>query len=356
MAAYEKVVISYSNKLFVVAVSVIIGWLFYTLSPVLIPFFISAILAYIADPLADKLESWNLSRMVAVSIVFSLLVLSILLILLVLLPLLGSQFGSLLQNLPEYAELLHNAIQPWLISTILPTDLPDINTIKKVLTSYWKQVSQVVGGIVSYMTRSGSVILQWIANLIIIPVVTFYLLRDWDLLVTHFRVLLPKRYAKRIINLSLECDEMLSAFMRGQLIVMMALTIIYTIGLAMMGLELALLLGLMAGILSFVPYLGLIVGIGSAGIAAFLQFHGWMPVLTVALVFGFAQIIEGMVLTPRFVGGRIGLHPVSIIFAVLAGGQLCGFIGVLLALPAASVIMVLLRHAHQYYIDSSLYS
>jgi len=137
---------------------------------------------------------------------------------------------------------------------------------------------------------------------------------------------------------------------------MLALAIIYTIGLTAVGLELALLLGVIAGIVSFVPYLGLIVGIGLSGIAAFFQFHEWVPVLMVAGVFGFAQVLEGMVLTPRFVGERIGLHPVAVLFSVMAGAQLFGFIGVLLALPVAAVVMVLLRHTHKRYMDSELYA
>jgi predicted PurR-regulated permease PerM len=320
------------------------------------PFFISALLAYLADPLVDKLESWKLSRTVSVSIVFAVLLVCGLLLLLVLLPMLTSQIGALIKRLPDYLSVLQTTIQPWLGSLGLPVDLFDINTIKQTLTSYWSEVGQVAGGIFSYMTRSGAIILQWIANLVLVPVVTFYLLRDWDILVARFRELLPRRHAKKFVSLSLECDEMLAAFMRGQLMVMFALATIYTLGLAMIGLELALLLGVIAGIMSFVPYLGLIVGIGLAGLAAFFQFHEWMPVLMVALVFGVAQAIEGMVLTPRFVGERIGLHPVAVIFSVLAGGQLFGFTGVLLALPVAAVVMVLLRHAHQRYIDSHLYS
>jgi predicted PurR-regulated permease PerM len=206
------------------------------------------------------------------------------------------------------------------------------------------------------MTRSGVIVLQWLVNLILVPVLTFYLLRDWDLLVVRFREILPRRYATKCIELSLECDEMLAAFLRGQVMVMLALATIYTIGLTIIGLELALLVGVIAGIVSFVPYLGLIVGIGLAAAAAFFQFHEWFPVLMVIGVFGIAQAIEAVVLTPRFVGERIGLHPVAVIFSVLAGGQLFGFTGVLLALPVAAVIMVLLRHAHQHYLTSQMYS
>jgi predicted PurR-regulated permease PerM len=149
---------------------------------------------------------------------------------------------------------------------------------------------------------------------------------------------------------------MLAGFIRGQLMVMLALAIIYTVGLSIIGLELALLLGVVAGVVSFVPYLGLIVGIALSGLAAFFQFGEWLPVVYVAIVFTVAQMIEGMLLTPRFVGERIGLHPVAVIFAVLAGGQLFGFTGVLLALPVAAVVVVLLRHAHQRYVSSQLYS
>ena len=228
MAANEKVAISDINKLLIVVVTIIVGWLLYQLSPVLTPFLISALLAYLADPIVDKLETWKLSRIASVMIVFSVSVVITLLILLILLPMLGSQIGSLLKSLPDNVAVLHSAIQPWLISIGLPADLFDINTIKQALTSYWKEVGKVAGGIVSYMTRSGAIILQWVANLVLIPIVTFYLLRDWDLLVARFRKLLPRRHAKDVINLSLECDEMLAAFMRGQLMVMMALASIYS--------------------------------------------------------------------------------------------------------------------------------
>jgi len=336
--------------------TVIVGWVFYLLSPVLMPFFVSALLAYLADPIVDKLEAKKLSRTLSVSLVFAVLLLIGLLLLLVLLPLLTSQVGALFKRLPEYLTLLQTHIVPWFVSVGLPAELFDISTIKQALASYWTEVGQVAGGVFNYMTRSGVVILQWLMNLVLVPVVTFYLLRDWDIIVARFRELLPRSNAKKIIELSLECDDMLAAFIRGQLMVMLALASIYTVGLAMIGLELSLLLGVVAGIVSFVPYLGLIVGISLAGLAAFLQFHEWFPVIMVVFVFGVAQVIEAVVLTPRFVGERIGLHPVAVIFAVLAGGQLFGFAGVLLALPVAAVIMVLLRHTHQRYLDSQLYT
>jgi predicted PurR-regulated permease PerM len=356
MAVEPKQTIFDSNKLFLLTFVVVAGWLFHLLSPVLMPFFVAALFAYLGDPLVDMLEEKKLSRTLAVSLVFAVLVLVGLVLLLVLVPMLTSQMASLVKKLPEYLSFIQQNAEPWLVSLGLPASLSDTSAIKQSISQYWGEVGQVASGLFNYLVNSGTALLQLFANLVLIPVVTFYLLRDWDILVARFRELIPRRYSKRVIALSLECDEMLAAFLRGQVMVMAALSAIYATGLALIGLELALLLGVIAGIVSFVPYLGLIVGIGLAGLAAFFQFQDWLPIVMVAGVFGVAQMIEGMVLTPRFVGERIGLHPVAVIFAVLAGGQLFGFAGVLLALPVAAVIMVVLRHAHQRYIGSQLYS
>lgn len=356
MAAEKQQSMIEIHKLYLAIIVIASGWLFYLLSPILMPFFVSVLLAYLGDPIVDKLEAKKLSRTLSVSIVFGVLLLISLALLLVLLPMLTAQVGALLQRLPDYLALFQTNIIPWLASFGFPVEVFEIETIKQHISSYWGEVGHVASSIVQYMTLSGFVALQWLANMVLIPVLTFYLLRDWDLLVARFRELIPRSNADKVIKLSLECDEMLAAFIRGQLMVMLALATIYTIGLAMIGLELALLLGVVAGIVSFVPYLGLIVGIGLAGLAAFLQFHEWIPVLMVVGVFSVAQMIEGMVLTPRFVGERIGLHPVAVLFAVMAGAQLFSFTGILLALPVAAVVMVLLRHAHQQYIESHLYT
>lgn len=356
MEADQTKIMSDTNKLILLIGFVVGGWVFYQLSPVLMPFFIAALLAYLGDPLVDKLETWKLSRTASVTVVFAVLFIGLSIMLLVMLPLLSAQVAKLFTNLPGYLTTTQALIEPWLVKAGLPTDVFNFQTLKQALSSYWSEMGQMAGGVFSYMTRSGMVLLQWVGNLVLIPVLTFYLLRDWDLLVARFRELLPRRYSGNFIQMSLECDDMLAGFIRGQLMVMLALAIIYTVGLSIIGLELALLLGVIAGVVSFVPYLGLIVGIALSGLAAFFQFGEWLPVVYVAIVFSVAQMIEGMVLTPRFVGERIGLHPVAVIFAVLAGGQLFGFTGVLLALPVAAVVMVLLRHAHERYISSHLYS
>ena len=192
-------------------------------------------------------------------------------------------------------------------------------------------------------------------NIALIPVVAFYLLRDWDLLVERIHNMIPRQFVTTTVNLTKECDEVLSAFLRGQLLIMLLLGCIYALGLALIGLDLALIIGLLAGLASLVPYLGFIVGILAASIAAILQFQEFMPLVYVALVFGVGQLLEGSLLTPLLVGDRIGLHPVAVIFAVLAGGQLFGFVGVLLALPIAAVVMVFVRHLYGQYRTSQYY-
>ena len=197
--------------------------------------------------------------------------------------------------------------------------------------------------------------LGWLMNLVLIPVVTFYLLRDWDLLIKGIRELLPRKIEPTVSTLASEINEVLGAFVRGQLMVMFALGVIYTAGLWLIGLDLAFIIGMGAGLLSVVPYLGTVVGLVAAVLAAVFQFQDLFHTIMVLLVFGAGQALEGMVLTPKLVGDRIGLHPVAVIFAVLAGGQLFGFLGILLALPVASALNVLVRHFRDEYTKSDLY-
>lgn len=356
MAPDEKKLISDTDKLLLLGLLIVGGWLIAKLSSVLTPFFVATLLAYLGDPLVDRLEKFRLSRTLSVSLVFAVFVLSGLLALLIFIPMLSAQLASLFEKLPVYLDRLQSFIEPVLQSVGLSADMLDFNTIKTALKNYWAEAGKVAGDVVSYMTRSGIAVLQWLTNLVLIPVLTFYLLRDWDDLVARVRRLLPRKHAGKISQITAECDDMLAGFLRGQLMVMLALSIIYSVGLTIVGLDLALLLGVIAGVVSFVPYLGLFVGITLAGLAAYLQFQEWLPILMVCLVFGVAQSIESMILTPRFVGERIGLHPVAVIFAVMAGATLFGFTGVLLALPVAAIVMVLLRHAHNRYVNSELYS
>ncbi len=328
----------------------------YLLAPVLLPFAFAAMLAYLGDPLTDKLETYRLSRTNAVLVVFSVMTMILVLVLLLLVPLLESQVEHFLSNLPAYITWINETVIPWtqkrFHSGIRPVNFSQIINLVK---SHWEQAGGIAAALVSSVSQSGGVIAEWLMNLLLIPVVTFYLLRDWDDLIEKIRDLLPRRIVPTTTKLASEVDIVLAAFVRGQFYVMLALGCIYSIGLWMTGLDLALLIGMLAGLVSFVPYLGSIVGIVVACVAALVQFHELIQLVPVAIVFVIGQSLEGMVLTPMLVGDKIGLHPVAVMFAVLAGGQLFGFLGILLALPVASIIMVLLRHAHELYKFSDFY-
>ncbi len=346
-----------SQKLFLLAVAAFSALLLYFLAPVLTPFLIAALLAYLGDPLVDRLEAHKFSRSAAVITVFSALSLVLLLVVIILLPMLQQELVALVKRIPEYFATLQQTLLPW-SEERLGVDIKavDIGQVKAAVTSHWQQVGGAAAGVLGAVTASSMVLLMVLANLVLIPVVAFYLLRDWDILVRCLHELLPRRFEAGIAQLVKDCDEMLGAFMHGQLLVMLALGTFYSIGLWIVGLEMALLIGMVAGLVSFVPYLGFILGVLFAGVVALMQYQDFIHLFYVLLVFGFGQLLESLALTPYLLGDRIGLHPVAVIFAVMAGGQLFGFFGMLLALPAAAVIMVLLRHAHTRYVDSTLYS
>lgn len=331
------------------------GWLLYLLAPILTPFIVSALLAYLGDPLVDRLEARRVPRALAVTLVFCIILGALLLLLLILVPRVESQLTHLAQKLPVYAAWLRSHAEPYLGEWLGAGGGLDPQVVRKALAEHWQSAGGVLAGLWQSFSASGAALLGWIANLLLIPVLTFYLLRDWDELVAAVQTLLPRDRAALWSRLARESDEVLGAFLRGQVLVMFALGVIYTTGLWVVGLDFALLIGMFAGLVSFVPYLGLIVGILVAGIASILQFQGPDQLLWVVLVFVVGQLLEGTVLTPRLVGERIGLHPVAVIFAVMAGGQLYGFFGILLALPVAAVGMVLLRHLLETYRASRLY-
>ena len=346
-----------SQKWLILAVTLITGLFVYLLAPVLTPFLAAALLSYLGDPLADRLEARGLSRTFSVIIVFVLLFVLILLVLLLLVPALGNQIEVLVNKLPSFLDQIQQNIGPWLQQTFgVDASLLDWTTLKSAIQEHWSQFGGVAKSIMAWISQSGMALVALIANLILIPVVTFYLLRDWDKLIEAIHGLLPRKWEPTVVKLAKESDDVLGAFLRGQLLVMLALAFVYSMGLWWVGLELALIIGLVAGLVSFVPYLGFIVGILFAGIAAMMQFHDPTYLLLVAAVFGVGQALEGMLLTPMLVGEKIGLHPVAVIFAVMAGGVLFGFVGVLLALPVAAIIMVLLRHIQQVYRQSDLYA
>jgi len=345
-----------SQRWFLLMVIVVLGYLLVLLGPILSPFLIAALLAYAADPLADKLQSYKMGRTRAVLVVFSALMLLMCLLLLILLPKLTLQLSIMIKQIPIAIELLEQRVLP-VVTQYLGVEIEQLNVdfFKSLIRDNVKQTGSILNNILSGIASSGLAIAAWLANVVLIPVVLFYLLRDWDIMVAKIRQLLPRDLEPTISGLVHECDEVLGAFVKGQLMVMLALGVIYSIGLWIVGVDLALLVGMIAGAASIVPYMGFFVGIVAAFIAAMVQFNDPAVLVWVSLVFVIGQALEGMVLTPLMVGDKIGLHPVAVIFSIMAGGQLFGFIGILIALPVAAVIMVLLRHLHLGYKQSALY-
>jgi predicted PurR-regulated permease PerM len=350
-----------SRGWFLLALLVAAGWLTWRLAPVITPFAISAALAYLGDPMVDRIERlhlfrWRVSRTVAVSFVFLLMTALLVLVLLILVPLLTDQVRELVQRAPQVFEWLVGTALPWVQTRLgLETVALDTDALIEAGQTYWKEAGAALVGVLGSVSRGGQAALNWVMNLVLIPVVTFYLLRDWDRLVEGIRNLLPRAVEPAVSIVAHEIDEVLGAFIRGQLMVMLALGMIYAIGLWAIGLDLAFIIGMGAGLLSIVPYLGAFIGVIAAVIAALFQFQDALHVVLVLAVFGAGQSLESMVLTPKLVGDQIGLHPVAVIFAVLAGGQLFGFLGILLALPVAAALNVLVRHLDRRYRGSELY-
>jgi predicted PurR-regulated permease PerM len=349
-------VVSDSFKWFVLVGLLLGGWLVYLLAPILAPFLFAALLAYLGDPLVDRLEVRGFSRTLSAVIVFVLIFSFVLMLPLLLLPVIETQLGVLSRAIPSYIDWLTTKLLPGMQRHlgVDPTTF-EVDKVKAALLANWQQAGGLAASVMGYVSRSGLAMLAWLANIVLVPVITFYMLRDWDHFMAAIRDLLPRTVEPTIVALAKESDAHLAAFLRGQFMVMLCLGVIYSIGLSVAGLKTALLIGMLAGLVSFVPYLGVIVGIVAASIAMLFQSQDVMQLIPVAIVFGIGQMLEGMVLTPLLVGDRIGLHPVTVMFAVLAGGQLFGFMGILLALPLAAVLVVLVRHARERYKDSDWY-
>lgn len=348
---------SRSMKIGAISLAVVI-LLAYLLMPTLKPFLIAALLAYLSNPLVQRLQRWHLPRTLAVTLVFALTFALIALMVGFIVPLVEAQILELLTNLPKAVAFIQTVAVPKLGQIAGHYDLTpslQIDPLTSVLSQHWQQTGRYIWSVWQHVSHSSLALFAWVVDLLLIPVVTFYLMRDWPRLMAQVADLLPRKAAPKIIQIGQECEAVLGAFFRGQLMVMMALAVVYSLGLSLTGLSLSLLIGLSAGILSIVPYLGFSIGLISALLAALVQFPDHLHLLYVLIVFVIGNALEGMVLTPWLVGDKIGLHPVAVIFALLAGGQLFGFIGILLALPVASVLMVWLRHLHHYYVQGSWY-
>lgn len=340
------------------AVAAGVFWLLWLLAPILTPFVLAAMFGWLGDPLVDRLERAGRSRNFAVTLVFTAMALLVLLGLGLLVPLLERQIGVLVDSVPGYRDWLMTIALPWVEARtgIEITAWLDFNRLGELIRSNWERAGGMASVLLGYMSRSGFAVLALITNIVLLPVITFFFLRDWDLLVNRVASLVPRDHLDTVTRLARESSDMLGGFLRGQFLVMLILGVMYGFGLWLVGLDLGILIGIIAGLLTFVPYLGPASGVILGCIAALVQYGDWKHVAGVLVVFGIGQVIESYWLTPKLVGDRIGLHPVAVIFAVLAGGQLFGFLGMLLALPVAAVANVLLRYAQERYTHSRLYA
>jgi predicted PurR-regulated permease PerM len=336
------------------------AFLLYLLLPVLTPFLIAAILAYICDPLVDKLGKLQIGKLkfgrtLATVLVMTAIFGAIFLLFLILIPLLQKESSLIAERLPAFIGRLRDSIEPWLNARFGIHFDVDSAKIQEIITKNWKTAGDLLGDTLKLAGSHGMALIGLLANILLLPVVLFYLLRDWDTFVTSIGDLIPREWHDKAVSIAQEIDQVLAEFLRGQLSVMLAMSIFYAAGLWLAGLDMALPIGLIAGLLGFVPYLGIALGLSLALLVAALQFTSFGQVIPVLLVFGLGQLVESMWLTPKLVGNRIGLHPVIVIFALLAGGQLFGFAGVLLALPVSAAIAVGLRHTKDNYLGSDAY-
>ena len=330
------------------------GGLLWLLSPILAPFLAAAILAYIFDPLVDKLEARDVSRSIGTVIAVLLLLLAITLLLLIVLPLFYKEISQLIQEFPGFVEKLKTNIVPWINEKAGVTITLDSSSLRQFIAENASDASGIAKKIFASVGIGGLAVVGFLINLLLIPIALFYLLRDWDLLIASIDATLPRRYHVTTTTIAREIDAVLSEFLRGQLSVMLIMSVFYVAGLWLVGLNFALPVGLITGLLVFIPYLGSGTGLVLGIVAAVMQDPS-LAVLVLA-VFGVGQLIEGFAVTPWLVGDRIGLHPLAVLFALLAFGQVFGFFGVLLALPASAAMLVGLRHLQAHYRGSSLYS
>lgn len=327
----------------------------YVLRSVLLPFVAGIIIGYVLDPIADKFQKMGMNRTWATVVVMLLLILIFLPLLFLLLGVIQGQITDFLSVLPNYISALMKKIEP--IFYELQSKFPDVDAekvkgyIRANMANALKVTAKVVGSVIS----GGFAFVNVISLLLITPVVAFYMLRDWDTFIGKVNGLLPRRSKASIEQQAREINQIMANFIRGQLSVCVLLGCFYAIGLYIVGLDLGIMIGFLAGVISFIPYVGSISGFVVSMCIAFAQFDDITHILSVVAVFAVGQFLEGNFLTPKLVGESVGLHPVWVMFALLAGGVLLGFLGLLIAVPMAAIIGVLVRHAIKNYKHSSLY-
>jgi predicted PurR-regulated permease PerM len=345
--------------LLVLASLAVLAWLIANLAPILTPFIAAAIVAYILNPLvlrlcALKLGKFRLPRVLASAIAMLGLLLLLIGLVLIVLPVLRTEASLLQARLPALIETAQIRWLPWLNQQLGTHIALDSSHLKAWLQSL-SLGDDTVNHALDVLKNSGTALLGFVGTSVLATVLGFYLLMDLPKLTHNLRMVVPKRWAHELGVLTHECNRVLGQYLRGQLAVMLALCVYYSGALWLAGFDVALPVGVLTGLLIVVPYLGFASGLLLALMAAVLQFSGAQGLISVAVIYGFGQVLEGFFLTPRWVGASLGLHPAAVIFALLAFGQLMGFTGVLLALPLAAVVVVLGKAALNHYVDSDWY-
>src|SRR5450755_3710209 len=343
------------HYLWVVGVVVVVGALLHWLGPILTPFLIGGMLAYVGKPAVSWMEKKRVPRTVGALLVMLVALVLILALLLVLAPLVQNEFSQVAKRVPELAAKLNQQLAPWLNDKFGIQLQFDLESIKQLIADNLDSAEAVSLKVLTELKAGGMLLIGILINLVLIPVVMFYLLRDWSRIVRRLDELTPRRWLAKVRTIAIQIDNVLGEFLRGQLSVMTVLAIYYAVGLTLAGLQFALPIGILTGLLVFIPYVGFGLGLILGLLAALLQWHGWPGFAAVLAVYGIGQLLEGYVLVPWLVGNRIGLHPLAVIFALLAFGQLFGFAGVLLALPVSAALLVGLRHLRAEYHESLLY-
>jgi predicted PurR-regulated permease PerM len=335
--------------------SAAVFFLLFELRSVLTPFVAGMVAAYFLDPVADRLEASKLSRTMATATITITFFLCVVGAAALIAPLIQSQIVDFAHRIPGYVDSFITRVMPMAERVLSHLSEGDIVKLREAAEGQAGTAVKWAGGLLSHVWAGGMALLSLFSLMFITPIVTFYLLRDWDIIVAKVDGWLPRRHAETIRTQIRTIDETIAGFVRGQALVCFALALYYGIGLSLVGLDIGLVVGIATGIAAFVPYVGAIAGFVLSLGLALAQFSDWVPISLVIGIFVFGQVLEGNILTPKLVGGRIGLHPVWITFALLAGGALFGFMGVLLAVPVAAIIGVLIRFMLDRYLRSSLY-
>jgi predicted PurR-regulated permease PerM len=354
-AAAAPRVLRLAHYLWIIGITVVIAAALHWLGPILTPFLIGAMLAYLGSPAVNWGAQRRVPRTVGTLLIMTLIFVLLLALVLVLAPLVQSEFMQLSKRLPVLAASLFAQIGPWLNERFGVELHLDMAALRKLVADNVASAHDLSFRLLSGIRAGGTMLLGIVINLMLIPVVLFYMLRDWNVMVRRIGELFPRRWFAKARTIAIEIDDILAEFVRGQLSVMGVLALYYAIGLSIAGLQFALPIGILTGLLVFIPYVGFGLGLVLGIVAALLQFNGWPGFFAVLAVYAIGQLLEGYVLVPWLVGDRIGLHPLAVIFALLAFGQLFGFAGVLFALPASAALLVGLRHLRELYRESDLY-